>query len=218
MRYILVGTEGEATEPASIEGVLAPLRQQSPRGYANLEVVPLPVGGHHGHGDRLITEFERRVTEYISNPDNCVEPTDDIVKYLEVDYDKMEEHDVAEDDFRKKVIAVGAIPIITKPKSEYFVARLFYDEAEVLEKLDRGEDPTSIINRGVKAYNDTCEYDFQRLPLYSKKQHRADSWFGMLFDRNPDFLRRAIGMNVDISQKYYTEIPELIRVIARYFK
>lgn len=218
MKYILIGTEGESTEPATIGSIVAALRQQSPRGYAHLEVVPLPLGGHHGHGDRLIKEFDKKVAEYIKNPNHCVEPTDEIIKFIACDHDRMEEHGINEQDFRTKVIASGATPIITKPKSEYFTARIFFGKDELAEKLNKGENLESLISKGIEAYNKTCDYDFQKLPHYSKKRYAAKNWFSTLFDRNPEFLEKAASLNIDTDADYYSELPLLIRQIIKDFE
>lgn len=217
MKYIIAGVEGEVTEPAGIVGALNSLKQQSPLGYAHLEVVPLSLGGNHGHGEVLILKYKEEVEKYLNNPEHCVESDDEICKFLVCDDDGMAEYGVEESVFRKKVVEIGAIPIISKPNFEYFVARLFWDENELTTMLRKRMGLNDIIRRGIEEYNKTCKYDFQMVSPYMKKHHQTEDWFWRLFDMNPEFLRRAINTSVDIRREYYTEVPLLLKEIAEHF-
>jgi hypothetical protein len=129
----------------------------------------------------------------------------------------MAEHGIEESVFRKKVVEIGATPIISKPNFEYFVARLFWDENELTTMLRKRMGLNDIIRRGIEEYNQTCKYDFQMISPYMKKHHQTEDWLWRLFDMNPEFLRRAINMSVDIRREYYTEVPLLLREIAEHF-
>ncbi len=217
IKHIIVGVEGEVTEVASMRSVLGVLRQQAPHGYANLEVVLLSLKGNHGHSHILIEKFEELVREYEKNPDNCVSSDDEVIKVLVCDYDDMHEHGVNERDFRAEVEEAGAIVIISKPKFELFVAGLFWGEDDLMRMLKSGKDLGGIIKEGIKKYNDGCDFDFQKIPPYSKRHHQADNWFATVFNLDPVFLERAKNMSL-VDQDFYTEIPRLIKMIAEFFE
>lgn len=214
MRYIIAGVEGSVSEIAVISSTLIALRQQSPRGYRHLEVVPLPLKGNHGHGQALVNRFSTEVENYINNPDNCVEETDEISKRLVCDYDDMDSHGINEASFRSSICNIGALPIISKPCFEYFPARLLFNKDELDHLLDSGLHLNDIIRRGIDRYNKTQTASYLKLDMYTKNNYRAKNWFWKLFDLNPMYLEKAKNMETDTNMKYYTEVPKLIKEIS----
>lgn len=218
MKYLIAGVEGKVSEGAGIAGVLTALRQQSPRGYQHLEVVPLPLEGNHGHGQKLIKKFSDTVTDYINNPNNCVEQSDTILKRLVCDYDNMTDHGIDEAMFRDSVLKIDAIPIISKPCFEYFPARLLVEKEELDRMLNAGYHINYILRMGINRYNNTQKLDLLKLKPYSKRTHSALEWFSTLFSQDPEFLERAKNMEANPNSDYYTEMPKLIREIAENFE
>lgn len=220
IKHVIVGVEGKVSEAAMIQKMLFSLRQQAPHGYAHLEVVSLSLGGNHGYSDTLFDKYDEEVQKYLKDPKHCFEEGDDeVIRVLVCDYDEMERYGVKEEEFRKRVKDSGITIVMSKPKFELFVALIICGPEALEERLKKRMDLTTIINEGIKEYNNKCEFEFQKISPYSKKQHQAENWFWELFDRNPVFLQRALGANFgNVGDEFYTEVPELMRLIGGFFK
>lgn len=209
MIYILACVEGEATEPNIVEGIVLFLRSQKPQAYKSVEVVPLPLGGNHGHTE-IIKHAKLAVAQFIDDYD-IKTPPDNVRKYLVIDFDKLDERGIDYNLFRKDILENGFIPIITRPKIEYFIARLFFDKDELdglsAAKIDQK------IQEGIDQFN-TGKDSIITIPPYGKKKDKAMRCLQTMFNLDPAFLERARNMESDFHSNYYTELSILIDDIA----
>ena len=205
MIYLLACVEGESTEPNIVDGIVLFLRSQKPQAYKKVEVETIPLSGNHGHLkliERAKAEAEKYIREY-----DIQTPPDEVKKYLVVDFDRLNEHGIDYDDFRKKIIQNGFIPIFTRPKIEYFIARLFYDKEELT-----GLTPAQIdqkITEGIDNFNEGKD-EILRIPPYGKKKSEALRCLQTMFNLDPVFLERAKNIEVEHNGEQFTEMAILI--------
>ena len=211
MICVLACVEGESTEPNIVDGIVRFLRSQRPLdAYGKVEIVPLSLGGNHGHR-ALVERAIEKANEYLEEYE-IMAPSDEIRKYLVVDYDKLDKHGVDFTQFRDDVISSGFIPIVTRPKIEYFIARLFYDEEDLIglsvAKIDEK------VEEGIKRFNEGKDA-VCTIPPYSKQKPAAERCLQTIFNLDPAFLERARNIEAKSSGEYFTELPILIEEMCQ---
>lgn len=221
MIILVICTEGESSEPNYIKALKAVLFGTSARSTMNVEVVPVPLGGNHGHKkifEKADKELERRKEDNYSIL-SAVDTEDTIEKWMIVDYDKMEKHNISEPDFRRKASEFGYNLVINKPNFEFFVLCNFmsYEEASKIATKDF----CNTLNDEISDYNikhgfDKPERSALRLPKYAKNKNIAEELFWKLLDQNPELIdtmsqNNSIGTNIS---SRYSEMWKIIKRIG----
>jgi hypothetical protein len=221
MILMLVCTEGKVSEPAYIDALVAALGGQAPRNISkNVDVLPIPLSGNHGHA-KLI-EIANRAVELYSR-DSIVSlagEEDTIEKWIIVDYDDMDKHGVVVADLMAQAEAAGYILVVNKPKFEFFVLTQ-------LAGIDaaRSVSPAlyaSNINAYINELNETDKNNkgFSKgmlMPSYSKKKHKAKKLFDLLLGYHPELIDKAMALSIDINEDCYTEMPKIVRRIKELY-
>jgi hypothetical protein len=221
MLFVLICTEGEVSEPEYLKAIGDSLRGQAPQlAAANVEVIPVPLGGNQGY-NALIDKANQEIAAYFANPDNCIEDSDTVEKWLVCDYDDIEKSGVNIDDIRKQALSDNFKLIINKPNFEFFLLLHFMmpeDAAKVKPK-----DYITEINSHIEAVNlsnknDKGFTDSMKISPYSKKKYVARNCFGGLFTFNPELIEVVAELDIDTSAGRYSEMPELARRIKEIYQ
>jgi hypothetical protein len=217
MLFVLICTEGKNSEPICVDSITAVLREGSPTIVAGkTETVPIPLGGTHGY-TRLLEIADRKVDEYIKNPENLVEPSDEVQKWLICDYDDIERSNITIEKFREAGATAGYEVVINKPNFEYFVLSLFIAPEEIV-----GIDKTNYkqkIDASITELNKQLgtEYSGLKIPPYSKKKYVVQELFGKLFHQHPELIDSIVNMAVDTTASHYTEMPKLVKKLKEIY-
>ncbi len=212
MKFVIIVTEGEVSEPCVIDGLVKYFRSQAPQVYAHLEVITVPLGGNQGYKE-LSRRASEKIWELVSKYDMYGDE-DEIVKVLVCDYDNMDECGVKVEELRKEMEEWGYMLCVTRPKFEYFVARLFFSKGE-LAKVN-AEGLMGKIQEGIDKYNEGREAAI-RIPAYGKKRGEAERCLGMMFNLDPGFVDKACEMEDESDGEQYTELPRLVRMLKELF-
>lgn len=212
MKFVVIVTEGEVSEPCALDGLVKFFRSQAPQAYAHLEVITVPLGGNQGYKElsRLAGE---KVAELVSKYDMHGED-DEIIRVLVCDYDDMDECGVKVGELREEMEGWGYMLCVTRPKFEYFVARLFFSEEELVNV--NAEALAGKIQEGIDKYNEGRE-EAIRIPAYGKRRGEAERCLGTIFNLDPSFVDKACEIDDRPNGKQYTELPKLVRMLRELF-
>lgn len=223
MIFVLICTEGKVSEPAYLKALSSTLSGQAPRNIStNVEVLPIPLGGNHGH-KKLISIADAVVERHSKNENSLlslVTVEDTVEKWIIVDHDDMEKHGISVDELRRVAQEAGYTLIINKPKFEFFVLASLSDCAAAAA-VDKSQ-YTAQINMHVKSLN---EQDIQKgftkdmlMPKYTKKRFPAEKLFSMMLANHPELIDAALALDVDPTADCYTEMPIIMRRIVNLYK
>ena len=119
MRYILVYTEGQNSEPEFIQALNSAIFGNA-AGNAKLEVRPIPLAGNHGYNKLVERAQETAASHEIRQ---YIDENDSVEEYLICDYDDMEDRNIGLADLRSEAEAAGFKLIVNMPCFEGFVLR-----------------------------------------------------------------------------------------------
>lgn len=212
MKFVIIVTEGEVSEPCAIDGLVKLFRSQAPQVYAYLEVMTVSLGGNQGYKE-LFERAEAKVAELVEKYEIDYE-NDEIVKALVCDYDSMDNCGIGVGDLREKAGEFGFTLYVSKPKFEYFIARLFFSKEE-LRRVNSGA-LVGKIQEGIDGYNEGRE-EAIRIPPYGKKRGEAERCLKTMFNLDPEFVNKACEVIVESEGEQYTELPLLIMMLREFF-
>ena len=219
MRFIIIGTEGGVSEGAHIDALKDSLVRQVPTSRAvGLEVVPLGLGGNHGHV-HLVENANVAVDALMADENHvlsCIGDEDDAEKWLVCDYDSLNTHGVDEEALRNEANAAGFTLIINKPNFEFYVLGLLkgFDHAKTIKpsqyehEINQAIDELNRVNVEEKGFGQAS-----RIPPYSKKRHIAPKLFSQLATLHPELLDNVLVETaaIDYRETSYSEMPVLVR-------
>lgn len=218
MLVLIVCTEGQNSEPAFIRQLGRCVLGQI---HPNIEIIEVPLGGNHGHTDRVFEEADRRIEYLKSDEDSILSLVFDdneavIEKTLICDYDKMQKHGITEEDFRSNAIAHNYRLILNKPNFEFFVLSFITSPEyaitikprEYEQEINKTIDVLNLKDRNEKGFVDTM-----KIPYYSKRQYQIELCFGRLLEYHPELLTEFCRKKPDLDAKCYSQMGELLAEI-----
>lgn len=208
MRYILICTEGENSEPESVEQIDVALFGHY-AGTTHTEIMPIRLGGNQGYTE-LIKVANEKVSESIL--DEFVETGEQVDKYLICDYDDIEEKDITIEELRERAKNDGYILIVNKPNFEFFILLLLLPVEEAV-KINSAN-YMQIINEQIKKLNYTAPAGIPNIPKYGKKKHQAENCISKLLLLRPTILDEMCALEPDLAAECYSEMPILIKELA----
>jgi len=222
MLFVLVCTEGEASEPACIDELHKVLKTQRPQsGEVFVEILTIPLGGNQGHR-KIIDKAERQIAITAQDPEKLLsfaQDEDEQVKWLICDHDKMDEAGVDIKEFREHVKEAGYTLVMNKPNFEFFVVALLVG-IEVAQTL-KPKEYADVIEREIEALNtrNRSEKGFSEnmmIPPYSKKRYVSIDFFAKLLGYHPELLHSLPEVEIDDNANF-TEMPKLINALKKIY-
>jgi hypothetical protein len=213
MLFVLICTEGRVSEPQYIKAYCRATEGQS-AARRRVEVVPLSTEGNQGHAE-LINKANEVLSAFIANPENCIEESDAVEKWLVCDFDDMQ---INMGELRRQAEENAYSLVINKPNFEYFVMSHFYSPAEIASVNKR--DFAQKINAKVAKLNkQDWVTEVTKLPPYSKKEHHAADFFGKLLSYGGDeMIERVRSISMSENGGNFTEMPKLIARIDEIYE
>jgi hypothetical protein len=222
MIFMLICTEGKVSEPAYIRALESAVRGQAPMDVSmNIEVLPVPLGGNHGHA-KLVETADGAITDYgRSGSLLSLAGDDDVIeKWIIVDHDDMEKHGVEPEGLRQEAQEAGYSLVISKPNFELFVLAGLSDLATAMS-TDKKQ-LKSKINTHIARLNqdDVDQKGFTKpmlMPKYSKKEYVADKLFKCMLGYHPELVQKMAALQVDVTAEQYTEMPKVVQRILELY-
>lgn len=213
MKFVFICTEGESSEPSGISAIVSNFRSQVPEAYKTLEVLPIPLGGNHGYKNLVslcIEQVRAKMDEFEYDAifDECY-------KFIVCDYDNIDASGIDLQELRDSAETVGFKLLITRPKFEYFVARHFFSEDELLSVNSAALNGK--IQQGIEKYN-AKKPTYLHIPSYGKNKTASKNCLGALYNFDPSFIDIACSIEANINSGQYTELPELIKFLRDLFQ
>ncbi len=187
----------------------------------NIEVLPLPLGGNHGHA-RLVATANEVVATYSRDGVISLAGDEDVIeRWIVVDHDDMEKYGVTPEQLREEAQSAGFTLIINKPNFEFFVLAVLSDLDTALTTSK--EQFKSKINTLIKSLNESDESQkgFSKemfMPKYSKKRHVAEKLFGRMLGYHPELIEKMNSLEVNTRAEKYSEMPRVTQRITELYK
>lgn len=217
---MLICTEGVVSEPALIQALKSTTVGQAPVSISsNVEILPLPLGGNHGHA-KLVEVANKVVAEYSKDGVITLAGDDDTIeKWIIVDHDDMEKHGVSPSELREEAKKAGFTLVISKPNFEFFVLATLSDlETAKATNKDQFE---SKINSRIEALNEiNKKKGFGKemlLPKYSKKKYPSEKLFGLLLNHHPELVEKMTSLKIETTAEKYSEMSRVIKRIIKLY-
>ena len=215
MIVLIVCTEGENSEPNYISALKNVLWGTVPGGNAAVEVVPVPLGGNHGF-KKIFEKAESKIATKSGDSESILSVLDEsneVEKWLIVDYDKMYKHGVSEEWMRDESARMGYKLVINKPNFEFFVLAHFVpikEAAGVAMKSLEDRIDEEIDRYNVERGFDRAEYSVLKLPKYDKNNFQSKDLFWKMLDQDIGLLDIFIEDNCYCDDGHYTEMWKII--------
>lgn len=223
MIFVLICTEGQVSEPSYLRTLSDVVSGQRPTSIStNVEILPIPLGGNQGHV-KLVKAANTAIEVHCKKQDSILSIADDndsIERWLIVDYDDMDSHNIDISSLRQEAQDNGYTLVVNKPNFEFFVLAHFLEPNAIatirpnryISNIDTHTTRLNNTNRRGRGFTRAMF-----MPPYSKNKHAANKFFGLLLHYHPELIERMKNFEVNIDETRYTEMPLIInRIIDIY--